>query len=126
MANQIHLVSYLLWLVSHQTLPTLEQSSTSPPSLPSPDPPTDCRCDPGSLNSEQQQHQQQLALGAESPFFMPQGVLQVPGDYNKNLEPPGNPARVDIGFIVNDILEVNDEEYTLTLKVLQEISCSIQ
>lgn len=45
------------------------------------------------------------------------GVLQVPKDYNKNVEPPGKPMTVDIGFIVNDVLEIDDDAYSVTLKV---------
>ena len=44
----------------------------------------------------------------------------MPGNYNKNEFPSGGPAVVQIGFIVDDILEVNDEEYTITVKVRED------
>ncbi|TRY78141.1 hypothetical protein TCAL_09317, partial [Tigriopus californicus] len=45
------------------------------------------------------------------------GALKVPRDYNKNVQPPGKPTIVDIGFIVNDVLEIDDDAYSVTLKM---------
>ena len=45
------------------------------------------------------------------------GMLTVPNDYNKNVKPPGDPAVVSIGFIVSDIMEVDDDEYTISMNV---------
>ena len=53
----------------------------------------------------------------KSPISLLGGVLTVPHDYNKNVQPPDDPARVQIGFIVSDIMEVNEDKYTISMKV---------
>ena len=88
------LVYFLLWLLP-DPLPSQELS------------PLECHCD-DQKHMEKEDNQFLSLVG---------GVIQIPNDYNKNVQPPGNPARVDIGFIVNDILEVNDDEYTVSMKV---------
>jgi hypothetical protein len=35
----------------------------------------------------------------------------------QNIPPPGNPPIVDIGFIITDVLSVDDGAYTVTIKV---------
>ena len=57
----------------------------------------------------------ELGRGERMPLLG--GVVSVPWDYNKNLQPPGEPMLVDIGFIVNDILEVDDELFTIKMKM---------
>lgn len=56
-----------------------------------------------------------LGRGERMPLLG--GVVSVPWDYNKNLQPPGEPMLVDIGFIVNDVLEVDDELFTIKMKM---------
>lgn len=45
------------------------------------------------------------------------GVLYLPYSYNRNLQPPGRPCRVLIGFMIKDVMEVNDDDYTVSIKV---------
>ena len=70
------------------------------------------------LGATEQCHEPSPTTPDRSPMIsLFDGVLTVPRDYNKNVQPPGSPAVVYIGFIVSDIMEVNDDEYTISMKV---------
>lgn len=94
-----------VWILQ-QVAPTIEQQQQES---------QDCLCTQSATTSQQLE----MEGGEEEDKFVTLfgGVLQVPHDYNKNLQPPGNPSQVDIGFIVNDILEINDNDYTVSMKV---------
>ncbi len=48
------------------------------------------------------------------------GAVRVPPGYNRYVQPPGRPdgsAEVAVGFVVSDVMEVDDEDYTISIKV---------
>ena len=51
------------------------------------------------------------------------GALRVPRGYNRYVQPPstegGGPAAVAVGFVVSDVMEVSDQDYTISIKVRQ-------
>ena len=57
----------------------------------------------------------------ESGYSFLDGLLTLGRDYNRHVQPPGSPALVYIGFVVSDVMEVNDDHYTITIKVRRHV-----
>ena len=48
-------------------------------------------------------------------------VILIPKDYNKvNYPPNQKPVVVKIGFIVSDVLDVNDDAYTIKVNIVYD------
>ena len=75
----------------------------------------------GHLGAVQCTHQNLLestrTVSSDGVVSLLGGVIKLPPGYNRNVEPPGDPSFVDIGFLVSDIMDVDDSEYKISIKV---------